>query len=164
MKMCFFCNLLITFDSADFYSTPLPVFPFHRFWARIRRLKGGTKSAEEKPSKHHGFSSAQVGGEAQITMTVGIARISFRLHGNESLKDKRRVVKSIVEKSRHRFNVSVAEVADQDVYQRAVIGVAVIGSDGRVLNSLLDRIIGFMDSLGLAEMIDSEIELIPLGS
>jgi uncharacterized protein len=96
-------------------------------------------------------------------MTVGIARITFRLHGNQSLKDKRRVVKSLVEKSRHRFNVSVAEVADQDVYESAVIGVAVIGNDGRTLNSLLDRIIDFMDSLGLADLIDREIELIPLG-
>lgn len=96
-------------------------------------------------------------------MTVGIARVTFLLHGNESLKDKRRVVKSLVEKSRHRFNVSVAEVADQDVHQRATLGVAVIGSDGRVLNSLLDRIIGFMDSLNLADLVDQEIELIPLG-
>jgi uncharacterized protein len=97
------------------------------------------------------------------TMTVGIARVTFMMHGNQSLKDKRRVVKSLVEKSRHRFNVSVAEVADQDVYQRATLGVAVIGSDGRVLNSLLDRIVDFMNSLHLADLVDHEIELIPLG-
>jgi uncharacterized protein len=96
-------------------------------------------------------------------MTVGIARVTFRLHGNQSLKAKRSVVKSLVEKSRHRFNVSVAEVADQDIHQKATIGVAVIGSDGRVLNSLLDRIVDFMDSLGLAELVTHEIELIPLG-
>lgn len=96
-------------------------------------------------------------------MTVGIARVAFRLHGNQSLKEKRSVVKSLVEKSRHRFNVSVAEVAEQDVHQTAVIGVAVIGSDGRVLNSLLDRIIDFMESMGVAELVDREIELIPLG-
>lgn len=96
-------------------------------------------------------------------MTVGIARVRFILHGNQSLKDKRKVVKSLVEKSRHRFNVSVAEVADQDIHQRATLGVAVIGSDSRVLNSVLDHIIDFMDSLNLAEMIDREIELIPLG-
>ena len=47
--------------------------------------------------------------------------------------------------------------------QRATIGVAVIGSDGRVLNSLLDRIVDFMDSLGLAEIVSHETELIPLG-
>ncbi len=94
---------------------------------------------------------------------MGIARITFRLHGNQSLKEKRKVVKSLVEKSRHRFNVSVAEVADQDLHQRATIGVAVIGSDGRVLNSILDRIIDYMDSMNLADLIQREVELIPLG-
>lgn len=94
---------------------------------------------------------------------MGIARITFRLHGNQSLKEKRRVVKSMVEKSRHRFNVSVAEVADQNVHQRATIGVAVIGSDGRVINSILDRIIDYMDSMNLADLIQREVELIPLG-
>ncbi len=96
-------------------------------------------------------------------MTVGIVRVVFRLHGNQSLKEKRRVVKSIIDKSRHRFNVSVAEVGDQDVHQRAVIGVAVIGSDGRVLNSLLDRIVAFMESLGLADLVEHDMELIALG-
>lgn len=96
-------------------------------------------------------------------MTVGVAKATFRLHGNQSLKDKRKVVKSLVEKSRNRFGVSVAEVADQDVHQRATIGIAVIGNDGRTLNSLLDRVLDFMDSMGLAEMVDREIELIALG-
>lgn len=95
-------------------------------------------------------------------MTVGVARLSFFIHGNQSLKEKRRVVKSLVERCRHRFNVSVAEVDDLDVYQRTTIGVAVVGNDSRLLNSLLDRIIAFMESLGLADLIDSEIELIPL--
>jgi uncharacterized protein YlxP (DUF503 family) len=96
----------------------------------------------------------------EAKMTVGVALVVFRLHDIYSLKDKRRIVKSLVEKSRNRFNVSVAEVSDQDVYQQASIGIAVIGNDGRVLNSLLDRIIDFMDSLGLAEMTSREMELI----
>ena len=90
-------------------------------------------------------------------MTVGVALVSFRLHEIHSLKDKRRIVKSLVEKSRNRFNVAVAEVADQDAHQKASIG-----NDGRVLNSLLDRIIDFMDSLSLADMVSREIELIPM--
>ncbi len=96
-------------------------------------------------------------------MIVGIARITFRLHGNQSLKEKRRVVKSLVDRSRNRFNVSVAEVADQDLHQKATIGVAVIGSDGRVINALLDHIVEYMDSLHLADLVDQGIELIPLG-
>jgi hypothetical protein len=95
-------------------------------------------------------------------MTVGVALVSFRLHEIHSLKEKRRIVKGLVEKSRSRFNVSVAEVADLDVYQRASIGIAVVGNDGRVLNSLLDRIIDFMEALGLAELVSREIELIPI--
>ncbi len=96
----------------------------------------------------------------EAIMTVGVALVVFRLHDIHSLKDKRRIVKSLVEKSRSRFNVSVAEVSDQDLYQQASIAIAVIGNDGRVLNSLLDRIIDFMDSLGLAELISREMELI----
>jgi len=96
-------------------------------------------------------------------MTVGVALVSFRLDEIHSLKEKRRIVKSLIEKSRNRFNVSVAEVADQDVHQKASIGIAVVGNDGRVLNSLLDRIIDFMEGLGLAEIVRSEIELIPMG-
>ncbi len=96
-------------------------------------------------------------------MTVGVARVTFRLHGNQSLKEKRKVVKSLVDRSRNRFNVSVSEVADQDLHQKATIGIAVIGGDGRVINSLLDRIIEYMDSLHLADLADHEIELIPLG-
>ncbi len=98
----------------------------------------------------------------ETIMTVGVALVSFRLHEIRSLKDKRRIVKSLVEKSRSRFNVTVAEVADQDVHQKASIGIAVIGNDGRVLNSLLDRIIDFMDSLSLADMVSREIELITI--
>jgi len=96
-------------------------------------------------------------------MTVGIARIQFRLHGNQSLKEKRKVVKSLIDKSRHRFNVAIAEVEDQDLHQLATLGIAVVGNDGRLLNSVLDRVLNFMDSLALADLIGHEIELIPLG-
>ncbi len=104
--------------------------------------------------------STNAGRVHEASMTVAVALVVFRLHEIHSLKDKRRIVKSLVEKSRNRFNVSVAEVADQDVYQRASIAVAAVGNDARVLNSLLDRIIDFMDSLGLAELSTREIELI----
>jgi uncharacterized protein len=101
--------------------------------------------------------------DAGAVMTVAVARITWRLHENRSLKEKRRILKSMITRSRNRFNVSVAEVADQDLHQRATLGVAVVGSDHRTLNSLLDRIISYMDSLHLADLIDQEIELIPLG-
>ncbi len=97
-----------------------------------------------------------------MAVTVGIARLSFRLHDNHSLKGKRKVVKSLIEKSRHRFHVSIAEVDDLDLYQRATLAVAVIGNNSRVLNSILDRVISYMESLGLADLEDHDIELISL--
>lgn len=97
-----------------------------------------------------------------MTLTVGVARASFRIHGNRSLKGKRKVIKSLVEKCRHRFNASVAEVDDQDLVQRGTIAVAIVSSNARLLNSLLDQAIEYMDSLQLAELIEQDIELIPL--
>ena len=97
-----------------------------------------------------------------MSMTVGVARLTFLIHDNRSLKGKRKVVKSLVEKCRHRFNVSVAEVDDQDLHQRTTIGVAIVSSVARLLNSLLDQIINYLDSLQLAELAAQEIELIPL--
>ena len=74
------------------------------------------------------------------------------------------MVKSLVEKSRHRFNAAVAEVEDQDLHQRATLGAAVVGNDGRVLNAVLDHLVEYMASLNLADLVAHEIELIPLGT
>lgn len=93
-------------------------------------------------------------------MVAGIGLITFRIHDCRSLKGKRKIVKSIIGRIRNRFNVSVAEVGDNDVYQRAIIGITMAGSDRRVVNSKLDKLINFAEDLGLAELIDCEIEII----
>ncbi len=95
-------------------------------------------------------------------MVVGVGSITFRIHQCRSLKEKRRVVKAIVARIRNHFNASVAEVADNDVYQRAVVGVSLVGSDRRLINAKLDKLFNFADELGLAEMIDTQLELISL--
>jgi uncharacterized protein YlxP (DUF503 family) len=93
-------------------------------------------------------------------MVVGIGQISFRIHDCRSLKGKRKVVKAIVARIRNHFNASVAEVADNDIYQRSVIGVCLVGSDRRMINAKLDKLFNFADDLGLAEMIDSQLEIL----
>ena len=93
-------------------------------------------------------------------MVVGVGRIVFRIHQCRSLKEKRRVVKAIVARMRNHFNASVAEVADNDVYQRAVVGVSLVGGDRRLINAKLDKLFNFADELGLAEMIDTQLEII----
>jgi hypothetical protein len=95
-------------------------------------------------------------------MVVGVGHIVFRIHQCRSLKEKRKVVKAIVARIRNHFNASVAEVADNDIYQRAVIGISLVGSDRRMINAKLDRVFNFADGLGLAEMIDSQLEIISL--
>ena len=95
-------------------------------------------------------------------MVAGLGIITFRLHDCRSLKGKRKVVKSIITQLRNSFNVSVAEVGSNDVYQRAVIGFALVGNNRMVVNSKIDKIFNLADQLGLAEIIDSDMEIINL--
>lgn len=95
-------------------------------------------------------------------MVVGIGLIAFKVHQCRSLKEKRRVVKAIVARIRNHFNASVAEVADNDIYQRITIGVSLVGSDRRMINAKLDKLFNFAEALGLAEMIDTQLEIISM--
>lgn len=95
-------------------------------------------------------------------MVVGIGTITFRLHDCHSLKEKRRIVKSIVNRMRNTFNASVAEVDANDFYHRAAIGFAMVGNDQRVINSKLDKLLNMAEDSGIAEVIDSDLELITL--
>ncbi len=95
-------------------------------------------------------------------MVIGVGHIAFRLHGCHSLKEKRKVVKSIVSRIRNNFNASVAEVGANDLHQRAEIGMSLVGNDAGLINSKIDKIFNFTDDLGLAEIIDTDMEIITL--
>jgi uncharacterized protein YlxP (DUF503 family) len=95
-------------------------------------------------------------------MVAGLGIITFRLHGCRSLKGKRKIVKAIITQLRNNFNVSVAEVGSNDIYQRAVVGFALVGNNRTVINSKIDKIFNLADELGLAEIIESEMEIINL--
>ncbi|MCP4687951.1 MAG: DUF503 domain-containing protein, partial [Desulfobacterales bacterium] len=87
---------------------------------------------------------------------------TFRLHGCRSLKGKRKIVKSMIARIRNNFNASVAEVDHNDSLRRADLGVAAVGNDRRVVNAKLDKMINLAEAMGLAELIDSELEIITL--
>lgn len=95
-------------------------------------------------------------------MVTGLGIITFRLHDCHSLKGKRKVVKSIISRIRNNFNASVAEVGSNDVHQRAEIGFSLVGNDRKVINSKIDKIFNLADDLGIAEIIDTEMEIINL--
>ena len=81
-------------------------------------------------------------------MTVGIARLTLFVAGSHSLKEKRMVLRRIKDLVRQKFNVSIAEVAENDVWQRAVLGLAVVGNDRRFVEGALDEVVGFVRGKG----------------
>jgi uncharacterized protein YlxP (DUF503 family) len=92
-------------------------------------------------------------------MIVGVAVVELRVHESQSLKEKRGVVRRIVGRLRHRFNVSVAEVGGQETWQRAVVGISMVGNDEGVVRRGLQKALELVDEMHLAEVLGSEIEL-----
>ncbi len=79
-----------------------------------------------------------------------------------SLKDKRRVLKSIITQLKNRFNVSVAEVDDQQLWQMATLGVCCVSNDSRYTNEVLSKVVNFVENGRFdIEMLDYETEIIP---
>ena len=93
-------------------------------------------------------------------MVIGICNLDLILHENHSLKEKRRVVKSIIGRVKSKFNVSIAEVGDQDLWQSAQIGFCIAGNEKRFINSSLDKVIHFIEETNSAEIKDFEMEII----
>ncbi len=93
-------------------------------------------------------------------MVAGICRITLVIHDNHSLKGKRKVLKSIIDKVRNRFNISIAEVGSNDAWQRAEIGLSAVGNDRVFINSVIDKAVNFIEGLEIAEVTDYHIELI----
>ena len=95
-------------------------------------------------------------------MIVGAAVVELHVHGSQSLKQKRGVVRSITQRLRNRFNVAVAEIGGQDTWQRAVLGITTTGIDRTRLREILSQVLVFIEELHLAEVTNSDIELLEL--
>lgn len=93
-------------------------------------------------------------------MKIGYVSLRFFLRGNNSLKGKRKVIRSIKDRLKNKFNVSVAEVGDQDVWQNIHLGIAAVNADAQYLDGLLKQVVNFIDNLHLAEMTDCQTEII----
>jgi uncharacterized protein len=91
-------------------------------------------------------------------MSVGVCRITLRLPENGSLKGKRQVVKSVIERLRNKFNVSAAEVDDNDRWQIATIGVTCISNDAVHAERQLQQVVTFVERQRVdAELLDAEV-------
>ena len=93
-------------------------------------------------------------------MVVGIGIIEIFIAESRSLKEKRGVLRRIMGRTQTKFSISIAEVGDNDKWKRGTIGFSVVGNDRSFVNSMLDKIIKFIEDLNLADVINSEIELI----
>lgn len=93
-------------------------------------------------------------------MVVGVLRVRLAIFEALSLKDKRRVTRSLKERLTNRHNVSVAEVDDLDHRQAATLGVALVANDGRFVQSALAKIVDELRAYPHASLVDYDIELL----
>jgi uncharacterized protein YlxP (DUF503 family) len=92
-------------------------------------------------------------------MVIGFGTVTLRMADCHSLKEKRKIIKSIISRSQNSFNASIAEISLNDAHQQAQIGFAVVGNDRRFINSTMDKLIEFIGNLQLADLIDSSFEI-----
>jgi len=93
-------------------------------------------------------------------VVLGTLKVEFILHDNHSLKGKRKIVKSMVGKVKHKFNVSIAEIGSNDKWQKIELGLSTVGNDRRHIDKSLNTILAFLESLYLAELVDTKMEIL----
>ena len=90
---------------------------------------------------------------------VGTCTFHLRLFEGRSLKEKRRIIKSIKDRIRAKFNVSIAEIGELDKWQLATLGIACVSNDARFVNSVLSNVVDFINGVHQVELVDYEIEI-----
>jgi len=95
-------------------------------------------------------------------MVVGTGLVELRIPGCGSLKEKRGVLSRIIRRTQNEFNISIAEVGDNDHWKKARIGFSVVGNEESYVNAKLDHVLRFIDGFGLAEAVRSRIEIMNL--
>ena len=91
-------------------------------------------------------------------MVVGVLKLNLLIPENHSLKGKRGVIKRIEARAAQRFNISVTECDDQDLWQSAILGFAVAGTSKPIIEATLNKVVEFIDELGLAEVGEAGVE------
>ena len=92
-------------------------------------------------------------------MHIGVCTLHLRLRESHSLKEKRRAIKSIKDRVRNRFNVSIAEVEALDKWQRAILGVVCVSNDAEFTNSVVSNVVDFIDGIRSVELVDYKLEI-----
>lgn len=93
-------------------------------------------------------------------MTVGVLRLTLYLPENHSLKGKRSVLRTIKARIRNKFNVSIAEAGDHDLWQRALLGISQVGTDEAFVDKALREVVRSIDDMQIAELGEEELEFL----
>jgi len=93
-----------------------------------------------------------------VLFRVAICILELHIPGKTSLKAKRQVVKGLIQRLRNRFNVSVTEVGNQDLWQRAELGMAIVCHNGAGADSIVQKIYAYVEQEGDVEIISSKVE------
>jgi hypothetical protein len=93
-------------------------------------------------------------------MVIGVLQLEINIHDAMSLKDKRRVVKSLKDRLAHGRNVSVAEVGALDEHRTAILGVAMVSNDSRYVQGALSKLVDFVRTVPQADLVDYQIDLL----
>ena len=93
-------------------------------------------------------------------MIVGLLTLDLHIPEANSLKSKRMVIKSLIERIKNRFNVSVAEVDANNLWQRSVIGIAYVANETRIINKVFEKIKNLILNMHSVELIDATMEML----
>ncbi|MDP2897697.1 MAG: DUF503 domain-containing protein [bacterium] len=100
------------------------------------------------------------GGLPVTDMTIGVLEIEMRIPGVSSLKGKRMVVKSLKDRIRNKFNVSVSEVSHHSSWQSCLLGIAHVSTARSFTNRVLSEVLNFIQSCREIELVDFEMSLL----
>ncbi|NMB08210.1 MAG: DUF503 domain-containing protein [Tissierellia bacterium] len=93
-------------------------------------------------------------------MIIGACLVKLKIYESNSLKDKRHVVKSIIGRIQSRFNVSIAEIDENDNWQISIIGFSCVTNDTNHANQIISKVLKFIDRDSRVEIIDHSIEIL----
>jgi uncharacterized protein YlxP (DUF503 family) len=93
-------------------------------------------------------------------MIVGVCTVELFIPEGHSLKGKRQVLQSLKNRLREKFNLSVAEVGEQDLWQKSILGLACVANESAHANQVLDQALNVIRSIPTIELVRSKIELL----
>ena len=93
-------------------------------------------------------------------MIVGVCTVELFISNSQSLKDKRQVLHSVKDRLRDKFNLSVAEVDEQDLWQKAVLGIACVANESGHVNRVMEQALNLVKSIPSVEIVRTHLELL----